>query len=190
MSRSTVPEASRTSPSAGAPTGSLEELLQAEAPRLLSFFARRVTPTEDAADLLGGTMLVAWRRREAIPVDGVEARMWLYGVARKVLSTHHRGLSRRIALADRLREEMASQPNVTVADGSRDNAAVGSLSESLSTAIDELKPAERDIIHLGHSDGFSLVEAAVLLRQRPATVRSRYHRARMKLKAALHPIQD
>ena len=36
-----------------------------------------------------------------------------------------------------------------------------------------------------HWDGFSLVDAAAVLGRRPATVRSRYHRARQRLRTLL-----
>jgi RNA polymerase sigma-70 factor, ECF subfamily len=52
------------------------------------------------------TFLTSWRRLEEVP-PGPEARLWLYGVARRVLANHHRGQRRRSALADRLRGELA-----------------------------------------------------------------------------------
>src|SRR2546426_1943597 len=40
------------------------------------------------------SMLVAWRRIGDVPTDGT-ARLWLYGVARRVLANHHRSSGRR-----------------------------------------------------------------------------------------------
>lgn len=57
---------------------------------LLAYALRRVAHPEDAADVVAETFLVAWRRRHDIPADD-EARLWLYGVARRVLANHHRG---------------------------------------------------------------------------------------------------
>lgn len=74
-------------------------LVARESSALLAYFARRVTPVEDAADLLGDTLVIVWRRQSSIPGDETRARMWLYGVARKVLSTHRRSTGRRHALA-------------------------------------------------------------------------------------------
>lgn len=185
MSASLLPGLPRTGNSASIEPFRLEDLLRTESPRLLAFFARRVRPAEDAADLLSETLLVAWRRKDAIPQDETEARMWLFGVARKILSTHHRGLSRRNTLADRLREELAVSSVTARADGAPDDGVASSRIDDLHEALTILKAEERDLVALVHWDGFSLAEAAILLNQRPATIRSRYSRARTKLKLAL-----
>ena len=70
---------------------------------LLAYFERRVASREDAADLLGEALLVAWRRAAVVPGDPQGARLWLFGVARNVLANHQRGVRRRLAMADRLR---------------------------------------------------------------------------------------
>lgn len=154
--------------------GGLDHLITREAPGLLSYFARRVTPATDAADLLGETLLVLWRRVEHMPSEPEAARMWMYGVARKVLATHRRTTTRRKALTDKLRAELQiSAPN-PVADDERVSR--------VKKAIAELKPLDQEIVRLVHWDGFSLIEIAALLGKRQGTVRSRYHRARAELK--------
>jgi len=50
------------------------------------------------------------------------------------------------------------------------------------SAIAELSVSDREIIMLVHCDGFTLVEASRLLRLRATTARSRYHRARNRLR--------
>ena len=52
-------------------------------------------------------------------------------------------------------------------------------------ALEALSTGDREIIQLVHWDGFSLAEAAKILGKKPATVRSRYSRARAKLRADL-----
>lgn len=42
---------------------------------------------EDAADVVAATFTVAWQKLDEIPA-GPEATLWLYGVARNVLSNH------------------------------------------------------------------------------------------------------
>ncbi|MFG2049725.1 RNA polymerase sigma factor [Micromonospora sp. NPDC048935] len=61
----------------------------------------------DAADVVAETFLVAWRRRQDMPVGG-EARLWLYGVARRVLANQHRGGVRRQRLGERLRQQISA----------------------------------------------------------------------------------
>jgi RNA polymerase sigma-70 factor (ECF subfamily) len=53
-------------------------LAVAHAPGLLAYFTRRVQQRDDAADLLGETMLVLWRRVADVPSDEQAARLWLY----------------------------------------------------------------------------------------------------------------
>ncbi|MEV4497219.1 sigma factor [Micromonospora arborensis] len=61
---------------------------------LLAYAMRRVEQPEDAADVVAETFLVAWRRSREMPPEA-EARLWLHGVARRVLANHHRGGARR-----------------------------------------------------------------------------------------------
>src|SRR4051812_33061810 len=72
---------------------------------LLAYVLRRVDRAEDGADVVAETFLVAWRRLDSVP-PGDEARLWLYGVARRQLANQRRGQLRRSRLADRLRAEL------------------------------------------------------------------------------------
>ena len=147
--------------------------VEREAPALLDYFGRRV-PAEDAADLLGETLVVVWRRVNVIPNDETRARMWLYGVARKVLSGHRRSTRRQTALADKLKLELAVQPSVQPSEFDRVRELVAGLPE-----------IDREIIGLVYWEGFSLTEVAGILGMRPATVRSRHARARASLRLSL-----
>ena len=148
--------------------------VEREAPGILAYFARRVH-RDDAADLLGETLVVVWRRVATIPSDEERARMWLYGVARKVLSQHRRSSVRRSALAERLRLQLNDQPS-TVDPTEHDEVRA---------QIAALPEVDREIIELVYWEGFSLVEVAGILGMRQPTVRSRHARARATLKAAL-----
>jgi RNA polymerase sigma-70 factor (ECF subfamily) len=57
---------------------------------LLGYALRRCRSPDDAADVVAETFTVAWRRSDDVPA-GEETRLWLYGVARRVLANHHRG---------------------------------------------------------------------------------------------------
>jgi RNA polymerase sigma-70 factor (ECF subfamily) len=145
-----------------------------EAPRLLSYFERRVVVREDAADLLGETLLVLWRRSSDIPASDIEAAMWLFGVARRVLAGHRRGGKRRLALAERLRNELAVTSDMTDEVADRVREAVRALPER-----------DRELVGLVHWEGFALAEAAAILGIRPGTARMRYQRARARLAETL-----
>lgn len=73
---------------------------------ILGYALRRTASPDDAADILAETFLTAWRRLDELP-SGDEARLWLYGVARRILANFYRGERRRSALADRLKAELA-----------------------------------------------------------------------------------
>src|SRR5690606_16855035 len=62
---------------------------------------------DDIADVIAETFTAAWRRLPEAP-PGHEARLWLYGTARRVLADHHPPQERRSALAARLRHEAAT----------------------------------------------------------------------------------
>lgn len=62
-------------------------LYESEATALLGYAVRRVGRAEDAADVVADVFTVAWRRVGDIPT-GAEARPWLFGIARNVLSNH------------------------------------------------------------------------------------------------------
>jgi RNA polymerase sigma-70 factor (ECF subfamily) len=150
--------------------GWVAALAEREAPRLLSYFERRVDVREDAADLLGETLLVLWRRSSDIPASDVEAGMWLFGVARRVLAGHRRGGKRRLALAERLRNELAVTSGVT-----------DEVADHVRAAVRALPERDREHVGLVHGEGFALAEAAAILGIRPGAARMRYQRARVRL---------
>lgn len=141
---------------------------------LLAYLARRVG-ADDAPDLLGETMVVAWRRVRQLPEDRERARMWLFGVARGTLLNHARGQRRRWALADRLRGQVGETAAAPAAD----------VGAEVRDAIARLEPDLAEIVRLVHWDGFRLADAAELLGLPASTVRGRYQRAKADLRAAL-----
>lgn len=141
---------------------------------LLAYLQRRVGP-DDAPDLLGETMVVAWRRLRDLPDDDERARMWLFGIARGTLLNHARGERRRWALADRIRLQTRSEASAPASD---DGAEVRD-------AIARLDPDLAELVRLVHWERFTLVEAAEVLGIPPSTARGRYARAKDDLRVAL-----
>ncbi|WP_298753151.1 RNA polymerase sigma factor [uncultured Serinicoccus sp.] len=153
------------------------EVLAAElAPALLQYFVRRTDPPADAADLLSETLLVMTRRSADLPADDEQARMWAFGVARRVLSTHRRGKKRHAAMLNQLREHLWVQDR---------QPRVGDEQDRVLSALRTLPQLDQEIVRLIHWDGFSQVEVAKMLGRPPGTIRSRYARARSTLKAEL-----
>lgn len=141
---------------------------------LLAYALRRVAHPEDAADVVAETFLIAWRRRRDLPADG-EARLWLYGVARRVLANHHRGGVRRQRLGERLRQR------ITAAIGGDPGSEVPERL-AVRAALARLGELDREVLLLTVWEGLEPREAAEVLRVSPAAVRTRLSRARARLR--------
>ncbi|MCX5064889.1 RNA polymerase sigma factor [Micromonospora lupini] len=140
---------------------------------LLAYALRRVAHPEDAADVVAETFLVAWRRRRDLPADG-EARLWLYGVARRVLANQHRGGVRRQRLGERLRQQIVASvvdPGSEVPERLAVRAALAGLAE-----------VDREVLMLNVWEGLRPHEVAAVLGVTPAAVRTRLSRARARLR--------
>src|SRR3954469_17895198 len=61
-----------------------EGLFRDHSTAILGYALRRVERSDLAADVLSEVMLVTWRRLDEVP-RGDQARIWLYGVARRVI---------------------------------------------------------------------------------------------------------
>ncbi len=153
------------------------QLVTDHAGSLLDYFVRRVPDREDAADLLGETLVVVWRKVRSVPADPIEARMWMFGIARRILSQSWRSRARRHALTDKLAHHLAQLAPAEEHDHAADVRA----------AIAELQAVDREIIRLVYWDGFTLADVAQHLGMNPATVRSRHARARSLLQTILQP---
>nr|WP_246416570.1 sigma-70 family RNA polymerase sigma factor [Nocardioides luti] len=135
---------------------------------------RRVDRPEDAADVVADAFLVAWRRLDDVP-PGDEARLWLYGVARRTLANHRRGDGRRGALGERLRQDLAtSVPDH--ADGVTER-------ETVRQALHRLAARDREVLELAAWEGLEPREIAEVLGISPIAVRSRLSRSRARLRA-------
>jgi RNA polymerase sigma-70 factor (ECF subfamily) len=142
--------------------------------QLLRYFLRRSVGPSDAADLAAETYLTLWRRIDRLPEDEDGARAWAFGVARGVLLNHSRGVRRRLALADRLRDALLQEEGAIADNRSILGDALGSLSED-----------DRELIILIAWDGLNPAQAAAVLGIEPGAARVRLHRARKRLRAAM-----
>ena len=145
---------------------------------LLGYLTRRASP-EDAADLLAEVYLVAWRRRADLP-RGDERRLWLFGVARRLVADHHRtAVARADAEADVVEVSGSdAAPQEPRAEDDDRGAAVRQ-------ALETLGELDRELVTLTSWEGLSPAEAARVVGIAPGTARVRLHRARARL--ARHP---
>ena len=160
----------------------VEAAFRREAPALLGYFTRRVSPTEDAADLLSETFLIAWRKRNRVTLAEATVRPWLYGIARKMLAQHRRGSMRRHALADRVRRVLRESA-VAGLDGTANPE--DELSEHVRSLVGLLDPLDQEIVTLVYWEGFSQEDVARIVGKPASTVRSRLTRARALLRSQL-----
>lgn len=163
----------------------LDQVVRRESPGLLAYLSRRTSDPAEAADLLGDVLVVIWRQIDAMPGDPAATRMWMFGIARKVLAGGYRTARRRQALTDRLRHELATEQATAALDGTPTTGPTDPRLERSSVALDQLNTSEVEIVNLVHFDDFTLGEAAHHLHLRLSTTRSRYHRARNRLKRLL-----
>jgi RNA polymerase sigma-70 factor, ECF subfamily len=147
-----------------------EALYEAYHRPILGYVLRRTGSPDDAADVIAETFLTAWRRLEEMP-PGPDARLWLYGVARRVLANHHRGERRRSALAERLRADLTAAYRSPEYTGEQ---------AQIAEAFRRLPGAERELLALCSWEGLDYGQIAVVLGCSRATVRVRLHRARKR----------
>ena len=142
---------------------------------VLGYALRRTDSPDDAADVLAETFLVAWRRLDDVPA-GELSRLWLYGVARRVLANQRRGERRRTKVADRVRDELAARLplQAPAGEGTAFAAAFRSLSDD-----------DREVLALHGWEGLDAGEIATVLGCSRNAARIRLHRARRRLGAAL-----
>lgn len=88
------------------------------------------------------TLLVAWRHRDQAPAGGA-VRLWLYGIARRVVANQIRSGRRQEHLVARLRAEPAP---VVEAEGAAGEAW---------DALRRMRPADREILTLVAVEGRS-----------------------------------
>jgi RNA polymerase sigma-70 factor, ECF subfamily len=138
---------------------------------LLGYALRRSRSVEDAADVVAETFLVAWRRLEDVP-SGDEARLWLYGVARRVLANTRRGERRRERLEVRLRLE----PSLWSDARSEERVDLGPVAR----AFARLPVRDREVLQLVAWEGLRPRDLAIVFGCPLATARVRLHRARKR----------
>ncbi|WAL64623.1 RNA polymerase sigma factor [Amycolatopsis cynarae] len=147
------------------------------------FLARRVG-AQLADDLTGQTMLVAFDQRRRFDLGQGTALPWLYGIATRLLKRHRRTEARGLRALARTGADEAEQGHDELV-----TARVSAAAQPLGTALARLRGPERDVLLLVAWENLSYDEVALALDIPVGTVRSRLHRARTKMRAAL-PQED
>jgi RNA polymerase sigma factor (sigma-70 family) len=129
-------------------------------------------------DVVSETFLVAWRRIDAVPADGLP---WLLGVARRVLANQRRAEARRGALVALL---------ASVLPRSLTTEPPGEVFGELGDAIAALSDRDREALLLVAWEGLDPQRAARVVGCAPDAFRARLYRARRQLVAQLRRAPD
>jgi RNA polymerase sigma factor (sigma-70 family) len=146
-----------------------EELFERNFEVVYGYLARRVG-RDLARDLASETFTRAFAARRRYDPSLGDARPWLFGIANNLLRRHYRDEERRLRALARVRVAEESD---------------GPEEPRLADALAALARDERDVLLLFAWADLEYAEIAVALDVPIGTVRSRLHRARGHLRAAL-----
>lgn len=141
------------------------------------FLARRAG-REAADELLGEVWVRAFGARGTFRPECDDALPWLYGIARNVLRAHWRA-------GQPAGPPYVARDSVDPWDDVIDRLDSGAWARPLKAALRELRPYDREVLLLVAWEELTPAEAAVVLGIPQGTARSRLHRARSGLRAAL-----
>jgi RNA polymerase sigma factor (sigma-70 family) len=149
------------------------------AQRIYRYCFRRTADRELAEDLTSIVFLEAWRRREQLELPTDAALPWLYGIAANVVRNQWRSQRRYRAALGRLprrgdEEDLAEDALDRLSDRERMVTLVKKLAF--------LPQIEQDALTLCVWEDLTPKEAAIALGIPEATVRTRLHRARRRLR--------
>jgi RNA polymerase sigma-70 factor (ECF subfamily) len=142
---------------------------------------RTVLPAADVEDVVQETFLAAWRGARGYQPQGT-CGGWLWGIARRQAAL----LLRRRAPADQAVTALSA--DLPAGPDAPDPADVAQFRADLEVAVAALGPAgspDREVWRLMYEQDRPVAEVAELLGVPPGTVKSRAHRARRLLRAAL-----
>jgi len=158
----------------------LRELFGRHAPWLAARL-RTVLPAADVEDVLQETFLAAWRGAGGYRPQGA-CGGWLWGIARRQAAL----LLRRRGPAEQAGTALPA--SLAAAQDTPDPAETALARAELAGAVAALGPdgsPEREVWRLMYEQDRPVAEVAELLGVPPGTVKSRAHRARRVLRAAL-----
>lgn len=144
--------------------------------RLLYAYAlRRCSDAPEAQDATSEVFLVAWRRFHNAPANDEEVLLWLYAIARRVVSNYKRSRDRRSRLIAKL---FAATRDDSARDDDNDAAE---LSHALFSALALLSDGDREVLLLAAWEELSTREIASVLGCSENAAAIRLHRARKRL---------
>lgn len=168
--------------SAGASADAIRHvrLWDEHAQRIYRYCFRRTADRELAEDLTSIVYLEAWRCRGKVGLGPDTELPWLYGIAANVLRNQWRKQRRYRAALTRLPRP---RNEADFAEDAVEHLADQERMRRLVEQVQTLPRIEQDVLTLCAWEDLSPKEAAVALGVPEATVRTRLHRARRRLRA-------
>ncbi len=156
-------------------------LYEEQQPDVLAFFLRRLG-REEAVEAAADVFVTAWRRMEDVP-EGVDARRWLFGVARNELRNHERSSRRWGRLIIRAVSEPSDMPQPP-------EAVVVRQAEEEETlyALRRLKIRDREVILLRLWEEMSFDDIGAVIGCSRHAAEQRYRKALKRLRSIFDPI--
>ena len=151
------------------------------APQIHRYVARRLGAAV-ADDLLGETFARAFQHRRRYDLSQPDARPWLYGIATNLVSDHRRSETRRLRAMSRAAQPEDAEPMSERIDA---RLTAGAAKVGLAGALAQLPARQRDVVLLHAWAELDYEQIAEALAIPIGTVRSRLHRARRNLRAAI-----
>lgn len=160
-------------------------IYQRYAAQLYRYAYRRLGP-RFAEDVVADTFLAAFRRRAAYDLSRPDARPWLFGIVTREIARRRRAEEARYrAMARSGNDDRADSFADSFADDVTASVAAQATRAAMAEALRGLPAGDRDVLLLVAWNGFSYEEVAETLGIKLGTVRSRLHRARRRVRAAL-----
>jgi RNA polymerase sigma-70 factor (ECF subfamily) len=153
------------------PSGELRRALIASIPNLRAFAISLCGDVHRADDLVQETLIKAWSHYDSFQ-EGTNLKAWLFTILRNTFISERRKLGREVQDFDgdhsaRLVHHPEQHGHVDLADFAK--------------ALNQLSPEQREALMLIGAESFSYEEAAEITGCEVGTVKSRVHRARLRL---------
>lgn len=158
-----------------------EEVVRQYQRDIINFHYRLVGNRFEAEDLAQETFIKAYRRLESLK-EPDKLKSWLFRIARNVTIDFFRKNKEHTIPLDSVTLEYYAR---TAAVDHRDDLTKKEVSIELKKTIDQLNKDDQIIVKLLYYEGFSYEEICELLRINQNTLKSRLHRARKILLAAI-----
>ena len=157
----------------------VERWWREHAPVVYGYAARRLGPTR-AEDICAQTFVIAWQQRDEFDSDRA-ARPWLLGIASNLIRREFRSEERALRAYARTGVDPIQPEDIGDLVDRLDAAAAW---PAVAGALSELRPVDRETLWLLVVGGLTYAEVAECLDVPVGTVRSRFSRARSRLRSA------